>query len=414
MNDPALRDGAPRHRAFLWLGLAGAAALLLEGLASGLLAIAAAWHLDYQPIDPTELTIEDRHTVEQFSRNEGDYVTHSPTLGWTLRPHGVSVDGYRANGQGLRGDREYAITPPADQLRIAAFGDSHVHCDEVGNPDTWEAALERLNTGLEVINFGVGGFGPDQAFLRFQEQGIPFQPDIVLIGFMAENINRAVSVFRSFYQPASPFAKPRFLLNGDGLQLAPNPLPTLADYGRLLATPAPVLLELGRHDYWFQTMPHAGPLDGLASMRLFKTALYLYRRGVGPTAIIGPDRIYRPDTEALEVVQRLFTRFHDEARRAGALPIFLLFPSHNDILRYTPPGPKRYQPLIQHFDAHGFRYIDLLDAFYAAAGKYEPGPVYAHFTPAENGVIAAAVRNYLATNALTTRAAIREARDAEH
>lgn len=53
-----------------------------------------------------------------------------------------------------------------DQPLMAAFGDSFTHCDEVKDAETWE---ERLAVLLQknVYNFGVGGYGTDQAYLKF-------------------------------------------------------------------------------------------------------------------------------------------------------------------------------------------------------------------------------------------------------
>ena len=54
-------------------------------------------------------------------------------------------------------------------------------------------ALARLDAGLEFENFGVPAYGLDQAFLRYQREGRPTHPQIVVIGFMEENIFRDVT-----------------------------------------------------------------------------------------------------------------------------------------------------------------------------------------------------------------------------
>ncbi len=47
--------------------------------------------------------------------------------------------------------------------------------------------LNELDTRLEVPNFGVGAYGLDQSFLRYQQDAVDFSPHIVVIGFMSEN-----------------------------------------------------------------------------------------------------------------------------------------------------------------------------------------------------------------------------------
>ena len=43
---------------------------------------------------------------------------------------------------------------------------------------------------VDLSIFGVPGYGLDQAFLRYLEEGRRFGFDVVLIGFMTENIFR--------------------------------------------------------------------------------------------------------------------------------------------------------------------------------------------------------------------------------
>ena len=48
---------------------------------------------------------------------------------------------------------------------MAAFGESFTYCEEVDVSDCWVAQLEHAWAGSEVLNFGVPGYGPDQAWL---------------------------------------------------------------------------------------------------------------------------------------------------------------------------------------------------------------------------------------------------------
>ena len=53
-------------------------------------------------------------------------------LGWTVKPSGHSEE-YRANSEGIRSDVSYSDAPAPGVLRIATFGDSFTHGDEVAN-----------------------------------------------------------------------------------------------------------------------------------------------------------------------------------------------------------------------------------------------------------------------------------------
>ena len=77
-----------------------------------------------------------------------------------------------------------------------------------------------------MLNFGIQASAPDQGWLRYQRDGKPYRSCAVLVGFQVENVNRVVNRYRPFYSPRSgvAFSKPRFVLEGDGLRLLPNPV----------------------------------------------------------------------------------------------------------------------------------------------------------------------------------------------
>ena len=52
---------------------------------------------------------------------------------------------------------------------------------------------------FEVLNLGVGGYGTDQAFLKYKLTQKNLDADMVLIGYMTENCNRNVNTYRPFY-----------------------------------------------------------------------------------------------------------------------------------------------------------------------------------------------------------------------
>ncbi|MFH1755203.1 MAG: hypothetical protein ABIA59_05820, partial [Candidatus Latescibacterota bacterium] len=320
----------------------------------------------YSPILASSVSDEHRDILNNLLQGRADYLAHSPTLGWTIKNNGLSGL-YRANSQGIRANREYPLTPPADTVRIAAFGDSFTHCDDVGNEDTWQERMNAASEKVEVINFGVGGYGLDQAFLRYQQDGIHFNPHIVFIGFMPENIYRAVNVFRPFYVPATgiPLAKSRFALKDDMLVLLGNPMPTLSDYDDLLARPKAILQGLGAHDYYYQSPAYykKGPLDFLPSVRLFKIARLALTRISNTGSSNAGGSHYSKDSEALKITLKIFDEFVASATENKSFPIIVLFPDKVDIISYRENGTRKYEPLIEHFEQHGHKYVDTLFAF---------------------------------------------------
>ena len=156
---------------------------------------------------------------------------------------------------------------------------------EVNNTATWEYQLEERDARFEVLNFGVGAYGLDQAYLRYLLDGVRFHSDIVVIGFMSENINRNLNVFRPFYSSmyaTNIYTKPRFSLENGNLLLLKNPLTTVDGYMRLVTNDEVVLREIGSKDYFYQAGYLDGPLDKLPSVRLLKVATRSVKERLNP------------------------------------------------------------------------------------------------------------------------------------
>jgi hypothetical protein len=153
---------------------------------------------------------------------------YDPLLGWAPRA-GHQGKLYDYNSDGIRSEVEFERSPRSGMLRIATFGDSFTHCDEVANADCWDRALEAKLAAdgipAEVLNFGMSAYGMDQAFLRWRLQGRAYQPDIVLFGFSPVDIPRNINILRGVLHPMTgmPLSKPRFILEDGKLVLVNSP-----------------------------------------------------------------------------------------------------------------------------------------------------------------------------------------------
>jgi hypothetical protein len=100
----------------------------------------------------------------------------------------------RINSDGLR-DREHTKTKPANTVRIALLGDSYPEGFQVAMEDTFWKIMERKLTecgafggqNIEVINFGVSGYGTAQELLTLREHVWQYSPDIVLLTVITNN-----------------------------------------------------------------------------------------------------------------------------------------------------------------------------------------------------------------------------------
>ncbi len=96
----------------------------------------------------------------------------------------VTVE-YRINRQGMRDDRSFAEAKPAGTCRIAMLGDSYFVGYELDLRDTLahriEAQLRADGHKVEVLNFGVSGFGTAENLIAYQSIARRFHPDLVLM-----------------------------------------------------------------------------------------------------------------------------------------------------------------------------------------------------------------------------------------
>ena len=326
---------------------------------------------------------------------DGDtYVAFDQRLGWALTPGVTRTLGptsYTSNAAGLRAPREYEPSPRPGVRRIAAFGDSFTHCDEVDYPDCWTKLLEDALPNAEVLNYGVPAYGPDQAWMRYQERGQEYRPCSVLIGFMPENIHRVVNRFRPFYQPetAIVLSKPRYVLAGDGLALLPNPARDPND----LRDVAWVERELGQQDHWYYPgMFTPSPLDVLAMGRLVRTTRFRNHLAEAPFAANdekGLEWAYSGQTEAFEVTSRVLIEFSRQVQRDGMTPVVLIFGRENDVVAKRQGKDRVFEPLLERLEQADVATIDLTDALGREARRRSVDSLIdKHYTGAGNRIVA--------------------------
>ncbi|MEG4495597.1 SGNH/GDSL hydrolase family protein [Microcoleus sp. F10-C6] len=150
--------------------------------------------------------------------------------GWAYRP-GFS-DWYQSEGkaylqinsEGFR-DREHSKTKPENTFRIAVLGDSFVAAQEVPLEQTFLNVMERKlckdeafsGKKVEVINFGVRGYGTAQELITLREKVWQYAPDLVLLAFFTDNDvtnNYQFPEFKAFFRPYFIFQDDKLVFDG--------------------------------------------------------------------------------------------------------------------------------------------------------------------------------------------------------
>jgi hypothetical protein len=170
----------------------------------------------------------------------GSFLMPDERLGWVINPGRQTADGlYFSSVEGLRSPRPgVTFADRRPRHRVALVGDSFTFGLEVSYEQAWGARLEQaLGGDVQVLNFGVDGYGIDQAYLRYIRDVRPWRPDVVIFGLITHDLYRSMAVysFVSFPGWPFPFAKPRFVADGDRLALLNVPLPSPR---AILAAPA--------------------------------------------------------------------------------------------------------------------------------------------------------------------------------
>lgn len=298
------------------------------------------------------LTKAQRDSIPLFLSNQS-LLVFDKEIGW-LHPDHLHV----------RSNREITQNPLAGRFRIAAFGDSFTHGDEVTTEEAFPELLNTLDSRLDSLNLGVSRFGLDQAYLNYLANGVPLKPRLVLICFMPENILCQVNVFRPFYAQGDvpPLTKPRFMLKENKLILKPNPFQEAADYNQLLTDERRTLAALGTDDFFASNYAWNDNWEATPGIRLIRHVFYTAKRKIRLKTIMTRWQ-YQPHSEALDITSAIMSSFSSAAEQHGSEPVIVVLPRYQDLWVYVAKGQNYYAPLLSELNKRHLNYIDALDAF---------------------------------------------------
>ena len=321
-----------------------------------------------------------------------------PILGWHSRGY-VDDNYYDASGS-----RRIPAFPNPSQnpACVSLYGDSFTEGVGVDHEHAWGNILSQL-LNCRVANFGVAGYGTDQAYLRFL-QNHQDQAKVVILGFLVENIQRNVNQLRNLISTVTACQmKPRFILD-DRKQLTLVPIPPLSkkEFDELKQNPERVL----HHEFFLP--------DGLSgrqkvgfpySWGIIKILPLLYKTLV---LDLGNYReFYQTDhpSQGVEVTAAIIEAFCRTARERSKQPVVLIIPTLAELLTYQRQQKWLYQPLIYLLARHRLEYIDAGPKFSQYLRGADPRTLYPsnlnyHLTEEGNRLLASIVYDFLTSRNL--------------
>jgi hypothetical protein len=158
------------------------------------------------------------YAPDYLVRKRGLHV-FSNTYGWAGRPGAVAPMGsgrVTLNACGYRG-RELPLPKPGNRARVVVLGDSIAFGYGVSDEQAFPHLLTARDNGIEAVNLGVEGYGPGQELLVLLHEGLPQDPDVVVLAVCLRNdfVDAVLPV--ELYDGITP--RPRFRLVAGDLTL---------------------------------------------------------------------------------------------------------------------------------------------------------------------------------------------------
>lgn len=334
-----------------------------------------------------------------------DYLKiRDPLLGWPTEK-ALADKGYDSSGS-----RPVPAFPRPGNECITLYGDSFTYGTGVLDQDTWGNILSERNR-CRVGNFGVPGYGTDQALLRFQKN-IGDTAPVSILGIYPTDITRNVNQYRYLLttRPNTVFAfKPRFILERGRLRLVPLPTPSFSGQH----APGSNVLDSLHHET-FLPGKGVGPVPIRFPYSLVVWDLFLHERVQGwvknkPSweGMIQQDHA----SEALDVTVAVVKAFMAECDKRGKKCFVITFPTPGGYKKFKKSGISSLEPLFGRLTKLGIPYLTFESYLVAQIGERSICELLTnirgctgHFNAKGNKLIAEFVNSYLTDNSMLHKA----------
>jgi hypothetical protein len=316
-----------------------------------------------------------------------------PVLGWPApSDHG-------GNKYDISGSRHIPAFPDPGGECVTLYGDSFTYSADVGHVDAWSNALSRI-LGCRVANFGVAGYGTDQAYLRFEMNGADVAP-VSIMGFYPYDAARNLNQYRHLITGTAPLGfKPRFVLDNGEATLSPMPLVERDNWEAFQEAPGRFL----RHETFLPDTP-LGParVKFPYSLSLLRAAwderlFNVLRRRPSWSHFLERGHY----SQGCKVAAAIFKKFDRLCRARDKQCFVVLFPTTSSYDYYVRTGEDSARDLIDMMEAQGIDYLNLTPELTRALGERSYCEIltdsencFGHHNPEGDAMVARLVHEHL-------------------
>jgi hypothetical protein len=238
------------------------------------------------------------------------YGAYDADLGWSYKALGSSPPLYYADRKGVRcskSDFEKAITDSTarlpDSVDFICIGNSFTHGDEVIFEETWPFYLGKY-MNKTFVNLGVGGYGIDQATLRYLKSAP--KSKVVLLGLISGDLDRAYTQIYGLPRGGLK-TKPIFNFENNDVNILNVP----AIHGEKLRSEFenPEQSEFFKREQGYPNLFVRSSLDNLYTVRVLKT-VPIWKKVRKP--------IYRTDDERLAYCINILSYLNQQVQANGS------------------------------------------------------------------------------------------------
>lgn len=311
------------------------------------------------------------------------HTQYDEELGWVNLPNIYLENMYgpgvylKTNSMLFRNNRDFSQSIPVDKIRIICSGDSFTFGYGVDNDHTWCQLLTSINTSLETINMGQGGYGIDQAYLWYKRNSAQFDHNIHVFAFITQDFERMK------YNKFLEYGKPTLAVRN----------------GKLVTENVPV----SKRPFYIPWLTRNRQLiNNLKSIQLLQM-LFSQPKS---TAVAASNN-YPNDEQVREIVSKIFEALQQTHQTQGSIMVLVYLPTMSDYTTTTSDPWRQF--LYDQAEQRGYIVVDLIEEFrklppedieklFIADGVIDYVDATGHYTEEGNSYIA----NILYEKFLTT------------